>query len=166
MKMNIFKKIKTIGVLALSALMLLSTGLGFTVMDKNEAAKAESTSEAQFLYADHDTRGIWYPGTKTTEETAQNRVYGTEGYFIPYMELVHDNIRQAPGQPVNDLELVNDYTEKSKVHTISLPSWVNKIDGDIKSTRESSNDLPHAYWLYHSNQDHAQALNPCKRAGK
>ena len=153
MKINIWKKIKKIGVLALSSLMVLSTGLGFMAMDKNSVAKAESPSEAQFLYADAETRGIWYPGTSTSPETAHNRVYGTEGYFIPYMELVHDNVRQAPGQPVTDLELINNYTEQSTVHTISLPSWVEKIDGDIKSTRESTNDLPHAYWLYHSNLD-------------
>ena len=153
MKIKIFKEIKKIGILALSSLMVLSTGLGFAAMDKNGIAKAEGVSQAQFLYADAETRGIWYPGTATSPETAHKRVYGTEGYFIPYMELVHDNVRQAPGQPVSDLELVNNYTEQSTVHTISLPSWVEKIDGDIKSTRESSNDLPHAYWLYHSNPD-------------
>ncbi|MBR4943431.1 MAG: hypothetical protein IKZ28_05305, partial [Clostridia bacterium] len=153
MKIKVFKEIKRIALLALSGLMVLSTGLGFAAMDKNGIAKAESTSEAQFLYADAETRGIWYPGTSTSPETAHNRVYGTEGYFIPYMELVHDNVRQAPGQPVTDLELINNYTEQSTVHTISLPSWVEKIDGDIKSTRESSNDFPHAYWLYHSNLD-------------
>ena len=118
-------------------------------LEQNGAANAESNSEAQFLYSDVETRGRWYPGTKTTEETAQDRVYGTEGYFMPYMELVHDNVRQAPGQPITDLELINDYTEQSKVNTIKLPSWIDKIDGDIKSTR----DTPHGYWLYHSNAD-------------
>ena len=94
----------------MSGLMALSTGFGFMAMDKNVAVKADSVAEAQFLYADYDTRGTWYPGTATSPETAQNRVYGTEGYFIPYMELVHDNIRQAPGQPVTDVELINNYT--------------------------------------------------------
>ncbi|MBQ2741029.1 MAG: InlB B-repeat-containing protein [Clostridia bacterium] len=149
MKINISKTIKKTSVLALSGLMVLSTGLGFMAMDKSGAAKAESTSEAQFLYSDYDTKGTWYPGTATSPETAEDRVYGTEGYFIPYMELVHDNVRQAPGQPVTDLELINDYTEESKVHTIALPSWMDKIEGNILSTR----DFPHGYWLYHSNKD-------------
>ena len=151
MKFEILKKIKKIYILALSGLMVLSTGFGFMTMDRSGVAKAETPSEAQFLYADYDTKGSWYPGTKTSSETAQNRVYGTEGYFIPYMELVHDNVRQAPGQPVKDLELINNYTEQSTVHTIDLPSWIDKMSSDIKST----SDNPHAYWLYHSNQDSA-----------
>ena len=147
MKIKIVSKIKKIGIVALSSLMALSMGFGLMAMNQSGVAKADGVGEAHFLYRDKETRGSWYPGTATSEETAKNRVYGTEGYFIPYMELVHDNIRQSPGQPVTDLELINDYTEESKVHTIDLPSWVDKIDGDIKSTR----DNPHAYWLYHSN---------------
>lgn len=147
MRTNIVSKIKKIGIAVLSSLMVLSMGLGFMAMNENGVAKADDAGEAHFLYRDKETRGSWYPGTATSEETAKDRVYGTDGYFIPYMELVHDNIRQSPGQPVTDLELINNYTEESKVHTIDLPSWVDKIDGDIKSTR----DNPHAYWLYHSN---------------
>ncbi len=151
MKIEILKKIKKISVLALSGLVVLSAGFGFMAMDKKGDVKADSAAEAQFLYSDYDTKGSWYPGTATSPETAQKRVYGTEGYFIPYMELVHDNVRQAPGQPVKDLERINNYTEQSTVHTIDLPSWVDRIDGDIKST----SDFPHGYWLYHSNQDKA-----------
>ncbi len=147
MRTNIVSKIKKIGIAVLSSLMALSVGLGFAAINENGVAKADGAGEAHFLYRDKETRGSWYPGTATSKETAKDRVYGTDGYFIPYMELVHDNIRQSPGQPVTDLELINDYTEQSTVHSIVLPSWVDSIDGDIKSTR----DTPHGYWLYHSN---------------
>ncbi|MBO5736846.1 MAG: hypothetical protein J6S04_03450, partial [Clostridia bacterium] len=142
---------KRIGVLALSCLLALSAGLGFMAMDKKGNVKAESVSEAQFLYSDYDTKGSWYPGTKTSRETAKDRVYGREGYMIPYMELVHDNVRQAPGQPETDLEKINDFTESSSVNSVEMPKWVKTIESDILSTR----DTPHGYWLYHSNPDEA-----------
>ena len=104
MRTNIVSKIKKIGIAVLSSLMVLSMGLGFMAMNEKGVAKADGAGEAHFLYRDKETRGSWYPGTATSEETAKDRVYGTDGYFIPYMELVHDNIRQSPGQPVTDLE--------------------------------------------------------------
>lgn len=143
MKISLARKIKRIAIATLTCLMTLCVGLGVFATAHHGVAQAESAKDAYFLYRDDETKGSWYSGNTTTRENAGERVYGTSGYMIPYMECV-PGLKNGLGQPATDVELINDFTEDSTVNCVEYPSWLDGIDSYIKSTR----DTPHGYWMY------------------
>ena len=131
MKISLARKIKRIAIATLTCLMTLCVGLGVFATKLPGVAYAESAKEAYFLYRDDETKGSWYSGNTTTRENAGERVYGTSGYMIPYMECV-PGLKNGLGQPATDVELINDFTEDSTVNCVEYPSWFTcKSNGAI-----------------------------------
>ena len=126
-----------------AAAVVFAAAGGLANFSQAKADILETQTQAVFLGMDKDTKGNWYDAASAPEgEKASylntTALYGSEGVMMTYQKITGD------GQPVTDVTQINDFTEESPVNYVKYPSYVESIEGDIKSTR----DTPHGYWNY------------------
>ena len=126
-----------------AAAVVFAAAGGLANFSQAKADIPETQTQAAILGMDKDTKGNWYDAASAPEgEKASylntTALYGSEGVMMTYQKITGD------GQPVTDVAHISDYTEDSPVNYVKYPSYVESIDGEIKSTR----DTPHGYWNY------------------
>ena len=142
---KVMKKICLVAVGFLSAFLF---ALGCIVSPIMQTGWAQTTSQAYFLYSDAETKGVWYIGEKTSKADVSNRIYGKAGLMIPYQRI--EPKIGAPGNPVTDLEEINDFSEQSPVNYVEYPMWLStEVDGAgrVQGIVSNVQSGVHGYWM-------------------